>query len=455
MNPTEALVTFAVRMDGKSLPPDVVHAAWRSILDCLGVALAGSVEPCGQIIAAQAQSQGGSPESVIWGSGARVSAGNAALANGTAAHVLDYDDVSPSMPGHPSVPVLPAVMAVGERLGSSGRAILEAFLVGLEVECKLGQFTGQETFDVGWHGTTTLGVIGAAAGVGRLMGLDVTAMRRAIGIAVSQACGVRQNFGTMTKPLHVGRAAESAILAVELVQRGFTASETGIEGMFGYWDMFGGPLSRDGDALAQAMGNPFDVIKPGIHFKVHPCCSSTHAAVDSALQITGGLSADAIEGITVDIPYTAPLVLIHHQPKTALAGKFSLEYCVAAALLDGCVTVNHFRDEAVNRPDLQALLQKVEYRVPDAWQKGAGPWKLDSARVEVRLKDGSVRRGATDLPRGNAANPLGDDELEAKFLDCASSALGGAQASKVLALVQALEGIRNVGELTQNLMVPA
>lgn len=456
MGPTEALARFAVEMDGGSLPAPVVHATRRAILDCIGVALAGSLEPAARIVAAQVLSQGGVAESAIWGAGAaRTSAQHAALANGTAAHALDYDDYILAMPGHPSVPVLPAVVAVAERLHASGAEALAAFLVGFEVEAKLGAFSGQQAFDVGWHPTSTLGVIGAAAAVGRLLHLGVPEMRHALGIAVSMAGGVRQNFGSMTKPLHVGRAAQSAILAAELAQRGFTSSPTAIEGEYGYWDMFAGALNRDGDALARVLGNPFEVAKPGVSYKAWPCCASTFGAVDAALQVAGGLSDQAIDSVMADVPYTVPLILIHHRPTTPLAGKFSLEYCVAAALLDGRVTLGHFTEEAVRRPDLQSLLRRVEYRVPEDWQKGAGPWKQGHGRVEVRLKDGSVRRGVTTVPKGDAANPLGDEELEAKFLECAARALGEGRAKDALELVRSLDRLDDVRRLTEMLVAPA
>lgn len=456
MGPTEALARFAVGMDGRSLPAPVVHAVRRAILDCIGVALAGSLEPAARIVATQVVGHGGVAESAIWGTGAaRTSAQHAALANGTAAHALDYDDYILSMPGHPSVPVLPAVVAVGERLGASGADVLAAFLVGFEVEAKLGAFSGQQAFDVGWHPTSTLGVIGATAAVGRLLGLDVPAMRCALGIAVSMAGGVRQNFGSMTKPFHVGRAAQSAILAAELAQRGFTSSQVAIEGEFGYWDMFAGALNRDGDALARTLGNPFEVTTPGVNYKAWPCCASTFGGVDATLQVTGGLSDEVIDRVMVDVPYTAPLVLIHHRPTTPLAAKFSLEYCVAAALLDGRVTLGHFTEEAVSRPDLQSLLRRIEYRVPEDWQKGAGPWKQGHGRVEVRLKDGSVRRGVTTAPKGDAANPMSDEELEAKFLDCAALALGEGRAKDALELVRSVERLDDVRHLTERLVAPA
>ncbi|HSB77966.1 MAG TPA: MmgE/PrpD family protein [Candidatus Methylomirabilis sp.] len=452
MGPTEALARFAVEMDGRSLSAPVVHAGKRAILDCIGVALAGSLEPAARIVTAQVLSHGGAAESVIWGAGGeRTSAQNAALANGTAAHVLDYDDYILAMPGHPSVPVLPAALAVGERLHASGAAVLASFLVGFEVETKLGAFSGGQAYDVGWHPTSTLGVIGATAAVGRLLGLDLSEMRHALGIAVSMAAGVRQNFGSMTKPFHVGRAAQSAILAAELAQRGFTSSQEAIEGQFGFWDVFAGALNRDGDALARTLGNPFAVAKPGVSYKAWPCCASTFGGVDAALQVTAGLSDAAIESVTVDVPYTAPLILIHHRPTTPLAARFSLEYCVAAALLDGRVTLSHFTQEAVRRPDLQSLLRRIDYRVPEDWEKGAGTWKQGHGRVEVRLRDGSVRRGATTAPRGDAANPMSDEDLEAKFLECASLTLGEGRAKDALELIRSVERLDDVGRLTDML----
>ena len=449
---TESLARFAIETKTSSVPSDVVHAARRAILDTIGVALAGSVEPVSRIIADHARDQGGATESAIWGTSKRVGALNAALANGTSAHALDFDDTHEAMRGHPSVPVLPAVIAMGERLGASGADVLAAFAIGVEVECKLGRLAGYEPYDRGWHVTATHGVVGATVAAGRLAGLSIDQMCQAIGVAVSHAGGVRQNFGTMTKPLHVGRAAGSAIFAVELVQRGFSASPEALEGDVGYLAVFGRSADYSVDDLSSTLGNPFELVSPGVNVKVYPCCAFTHAAIDLALELSGDLSKQAINRVVVSVPYAAPLVLIHHRPRDPLSAKFSLEYCVAAALVDNAVTLTHFIDPVVLRDDLQAVLRLVEYVVPEEWQAQCGPLKTGQARMDVHLDDGTVRHAETDAVRGSSARPLSDTELATKFLSCAELSLGLDQSEEVLELIRGFEQLPAVSELTRRLV---
>lgn len=456
MGATEALASFAIGLESASFPPVVVREARRHIIDCIGAALAGFTDPCARIITTVARSYGGRPESTLWGDGSRVSAHNAALANGTISHAVDYDDTNYAMPGHATVAVLPAVLAVGERLGVSGAEALAAYVAGVEVESKVGMLTGQDSWDFGWHTTSTLGVIGATAAVGRLVGLDTRSMRHALGIAVSQASGVRQNFGSMTKPLHVGHASWSAILAVDLAQRGFTASERAVEGEVGYCKVFGGMRDREDNAIAQTLGHPFEFETSRMSIKAFPCCGSTHGSIGAALRVCSGLWESDIESVMVEVPYTAPLILIHHRPTTPMAAKFSLEYCVATALLHGRVMLSQFTEAAVNEANVQSLLRRVNYRVPDEWQKGAAPWNMANARIEVRLKDGSVRRASNSVRKGDAiVDPLSDDELEAKFLDCAAVALGHVQARQLLDLLGGFERLKNVRSLTERLVANA
>lgn len=450
MGPTDQITRFVAEFDGTSLAPAVRLAALRSIIDGIGVALAGSVDPAGILIAAQAVSQGGTPEASLWGRSDRVSPQNAALANGTICHALDFDDVSRSMPGHPTTVVLPAVWAEAERRAISGRRLIDAYIAGVEVACKLGRLIGPTSYDLGWHNTSTVGAIGAAAGVGVLAGLNVDATRRAIGIAVSRASGARVNFGSMTKPLHAGLAAQAGILAVELAERGFTASDVSIEGPAGFVALFGDQSNRE----LPPLGDPFDLVSPGFDLKLYPCCAATHAAIDSARVCGQDINPGDIEQVTVEVPYNTPLLLIHHRPTTSLQAKFSLEYTTAAALLDGTVDLNSFREDSVNRPEAQQLLRKVSYQTPAEWQAGSGNWTLSSARMEVRLRDGSRRSSETIYPTGTAEQPLSTSDLEQKFLSCAEVALGETGAGVVLEALQQLENCDDIRTVSALLTFP-
>lgn len=451
---TAAFADFAVRTDAAALPEDVIHAARRAILDTVGVAVAGVDEPASRVVADYVHDTGsGAAESVIWGSKARVSASAAALANGTAAHVLDFDDAHPHMRGHPSVAVLPAVIAMGERVGASGLDVLAAFAIGVEVACRLGQLAGTEAYDRGWHVTATHGVIGATAAAGRLAGLTVEQMRMALGLAASHATGLRQNFGTMTKSYHVGRTGEFAIQAVEMIQRGFTASPVAIEGEAGYLAAFGRGTELAEEDLATVLGNPYALVDPGVNVKVYPSCAFTHAPIDLAIDLGRDIAQEDIERVVVDLVYSAPNILIHHRPRDPLSAKFSLEYCVAAGLLDHEVTLAHFTEPVVLRDDLQAMLRRVEYVVPDEWRDESYQFQTGRSRLAVHLRDGTVRRDETFAARGSAEKPLTDQELVDKFLACAGITLGRDQAEQVLEAVLNLSHGSSVTELTRRLIL--
>ena len=447
------MADFSVRPRA-SLPAAALRQARHHVIDCIGVALGGWADPCARIVSAHARRQGSVAESTVWGSVARMSAQNAALVNATLAHALDYDDTAYAMPGHPSVSVLPAALAMGEKVSASGADVLTAYIIGVEAECKLGMLTGQDSWDYGWHSTSTLGVVGATAAAGRLAGLDAKAMRNAFGIAASHACGLRQNFGTMTKPLHAGHAASAGVEAVELALSGLTASETALEDKFGYCEVFGGPRQRSDGAISMLLGNPYEFETDRVSIKAFPCCGSTHGSIGAALQVAHALDAAEIDSVMLEVPYTAPLILIHHRPTTSMQAKFSLEYCVATALLHGRVRLGQFNEQEINNPAVQSLLRRICYRVPDEWQKGAGQWNMANARIEVRLRDGSIRRGHNSVRKGDAIkDPLNQEELETKFLDCASIAIGEAASKRLLDVLREFDQLPGLDLLIQRLAV--
>lgn len=452
---TAELARFAVETPTDGLPAELITAARRAVLDTLGVAIAGANEPASRIIGDYIQDQNPVDECVVWGTSNRVRASGAALINGVAAHVLDFDDTHDAMFGHPSVPLLPAVVAMGERVGASGADLLAAFAIGVEIECAFGELVGPAAYDRGWHATNIHGVIGATAAAGRLAGLTVDQMARAIGLAASHAGGVRQNFGTMTKSFHVGRAAESAIVSIELVQRGFTASSVGIEGSAGFLDVFGRSGEVDEATVAASLGNPWALVDPGINVKLYPSCAFTHGAIDLALDLSGDVASGDVESVMVEVPYATPLILIHHRPEDALSAKFSLEYCVAAAVVDGAVTLDHFKDDVVMRDDLQAMLRQVDYSVPNEWSDPTAAAQFGLSRMTVHLRDGTSRTGETASSRGSASKPPSQEELEAKFLSCAGSVLGDGRAMALLEVVSRLESQNDFVELTELLALPS
>jgi 2-methylcitrate dehydratase PrpD len=443
MGATEKLAHFAVDTSYDSLPEEVVTAAKRAVLDTLAVAIAGCREEAAAIIIAHVRELGAAGEAGVVASGFQTAASEAALANGTLAHALDYDDVSTSMLGHPSAPLLPAVLALAEKTGASGKDVLLAFVVGLEVECKVGSAIGAGHYARGWHPTATLGTLGAAAACAKLLRSDVAATRAALGIAASLAGGTRQNFGTMSKPLHAGIAARNGVLAASLAAKGFTADASIIEAPLGFLHLFGvGEV--DAEKAVASLGQPFDIISPGISVKLYPCCYATHRALDAALQLhkQTDIEPGRVARVEVRVSRGTAIPLIHHRPQTGLEGKFSMEYCLAATLLDGRITLASFSDEAVQRPQAQELLRRVEMVEGEQGQPIVGP-----ATVTVILDDGSQHSRHVETPRGDPKAPLTWEELVAKYKDCAAGILPDAAIARSAAIIAELEAATDVGEL--------
>jgi len=447
VNVGERLARFVV--EAESIPDDAVHQAKRCLLDTLGVALAGSREESARAVAAWLGDQGGRTEAVVLGRALRLPAADAALANGTAAHALDFDDVSLPMRGHPSAPLLPAVLALSEASGSSGRDILTAFVLGFEVEAKLGRAIGGPHYALGWHATSTLGTLGAAAACARLLRLDAGRTQMALGIAASLASGLQANFGSMTKPLHAGWAARSGVVAAQLAARGFTAGAEALVGPSGFLRAMSGGAELDLTPFG-ALGEPFEIVAPGVGVKLYPCCYATHRAIGAVLDLRAqhGIASANVTEVCVEVNRGGLLPLRVEPPATGLEGKFSLEYCLAAALLDGAVGLSSFIDEAVRRPqalELTAIVKAAEG--DEAAEFPIGGY----AEVRIVLRDGTDHAMRVDVPRGDPSRPLSWEELAAKFRDCAGVALPGGDVDAALRLIERLEGLDDVKGLTEAL----
>ena len=433
------------------LPAEAVQWARVGLLDMLGVTLGGSGQPAA-LIALQALDLAPGP-ALLLGHERRVGALDAALVNGTASHALDFDDSNNTMGGHPSAPVLSALIPLADELGVCGRDFITAYVTGFEVECKVALAVNFHHYQKGWHPTATLGVFGAAAACARLMGLGAQRTATALALAASFASGLKANFGTMTKPLHVGHCARNGLLAARLAQRGFTANAANVfEHEQGFLDVFNGPGTYDTAGAIARWAAPLDIVSPGIAIKQYPCCGSTHPAIDALLALVRQhrWSPDDIERIEA---WIHPRRLKHTnrpRPASALDAKFSLQYVLARAVLDGHVALEQFEDDAHADPRVKSILPRVAVGAYDETMFDAS--NHFAAAVRVTLRDGSVHHNRVEQALGRtSAHPLPQALLEAKFARCAGGVLQPGAAAAVAEKVQHIEELRDLRQLTREL----
>src|SRR3989441_2588594 len=347
-----------------SMPPAAARArAAQAVLDTIGVTLAGASEPAARIVQAVVSAEGGDACRIL-GTVARASASNAALANGTAAHALDYDDMCFVSLAHPSAPLVGAAIASAEVSAASGSALLDGYIAGFELEGRLGSVMNPRHYERGWHCTSTLGTIGAAAAACRIFGLDAETTSHALAIAASEASGLKENFGTMVKPLHAGLAARNGVLAALLAKRGMTASARAIEGRQGFLAAMDSER-RSIDGAAADLGARWEIIETGITVKLYPSCAGTHPTIDALLDLRRRerFTADDVEAIDVGVDPIVPTILIYDRPSSGLEGKFSMPFCAAAAVVNGRVGIETFDAAQLANPAVLALQSRVTMRV--------------------------------------------------------------------------------------------
>lgn len=417
---TGAVAEFVVQSDTSTLPEGALGLAERALVDTVGVALAATSDPTvAAIWAALGHRLPSGPSSVLT-QPRRTQPDEAALLNGTAAHALDYDDVVDDLIGHPSAVLIPTALASSEESGASGRELLDAYCVGYQVENALAAgLSIDRHYARGWHSTATLGVVAATATAARLLGLDTTQVRHALGIAGSLAGGSRRNFGTMTKPLHAGLAASHGIQACLLALSGFTADPEHLEAPLGYFALYGEEVSLE--ASVETLQGPWLLGRRGLNVKRFPCCYYAHRAAGAALDLAHeDLDADDVEDVVVTVQPGGLAPLIHHAPMTGLQGKFSLEYIVAACLIDRELNLRSFTDSSVRRDSAQRLLSVV--RVEESDVPAVGPPEVEGgyAAVRVRTRHGDCLERRLDIAPGHALSPLSEQELADKFRDCLS-----------------------------------
>lgn len=439
------------RFVSSSAPPAAARArALSAIIDTFGVALAGASEECARIVL-EVLAQEGAGNCSVFGSRVRASAGGAALANGTAAHALDFDDMCFVSLAHPSAPLMAAALATAELTGASGHALLDAYVVGFELEARLGRVLNPAHYQRGFHCTSTLGTLGAAAAVSRLLALDPPSVAHALGIAASMACGLKENFGSMVKPLHAGLAARNGVLAGLLASGGMSASARALDGPQGYLFAMSAE-SNTLDAACADLGSHWELVQSGIAVKLYPSCAATHPALDAVLDLRREhrFTAADIKAVEVEVDSITPTVLTHARPSSGLEGKFSMPFCVAAALTDGAVTLETFADDRVRDSRLVALLSRVVMRAEPELDGVAEP--MTQVRVRIALRDGRSLRREQSGARGHPGRPASEPELEAKFIACARRQLSEPRAREALTQLRALGARANVRSVLSSLL---
>ena len=393
---------------------------------------------------------GGGAKRVVGGGGRRLapSASEAAFANGVASHALDFDDSHPGSRGHASASLVSAVLAAGEVARAGGRDVLAAYALRPAGAGKIGRALGPGHLQRGWHPTATIGVLGATAAAARLAGLDADGLQRAWGLAASQMGGLVRNFGTMVKPFHAGQAARCGVLSAWMAGEGLSADGDILDGKGGALDTYRGADGLSMDELLGSLGKPWEVIEPGNYVKRWPCCYSGHRTIGGLYKLIERhrLKADEIEEVTIGFLPGGDSALVSRDPKTGLEGKFSVEYMVAALLLDGALTLETFTDARVRRPQARALMRKVR-RAAIADDKvysgiaGYNDLAVTTARGRFELR--------VDHVPGSPAWPMSEEDRAAKFMNCAARVLGDAGAGRLLELAQRCHALKDVRELAR------
>jgi 2-methylcitrate dehydratase PrpD len=453
---TDYVGKFVSQAKYEDIPGEVVELGKKSILDGLGLALAGSKAQTGSLCRRYLERIGVCDgQSTIIGSARKTSPRFAAFVNGVSIHADDFDDTQLAVAKdrvygllvHPTVPVLPALLALAERGGVSGKQLTLAYHLGVEVECKIAEAISPRHYQDGFHSTGTCGPFGSAAACAKLLQFEHSQILNTFGLVASQSGGLRENFGTMTKPYQAGHAAESGLVSAELVALGWTAAGQILEADRGFFHAFGG--SYDPAAIMDRLGRPWTFVSPGISLKPYPSGSLTHPAMTELARMieANNIQAAQVEKIDVGANHNMTTTLLHHQPKTGLEAKFSMEFCIAILLLEHEAGLKEFSDKVVQRADVQEMIRRVNFYV-DPEAESAGYDKMTSL-LKIHLKNGSSIAGRADFGKGSPANPMTFEEAAAKFRGCAGYAdWPKVKTERIIAFVRALDSAPDVRALS-------
>jgi 2-methylcitrate dehydratase PrpD len=452
---TKEAAAFVANLKFQDLPDEALRIARRCILDGLGLMFAGSDQPCTNIVRRQSMGLGRVPEAIVLGSEAiRLAAPLSALVNGTAGHAMDWDDTQLSVTPdriyglltHPTIPPLAAGLAVSEKIGKvSGKDFLTAFLAGFEVECKIAEAIRPDHYKKGFHTSSTVGTFAAAMAAGKLLGLSESQLCHALGSSASMAAGIRANFGTMMKPVHVGRAAFSGVSAALWAADGFEACPDGLDGQWGFFHVMGGGFDRE--KIVGCLGKPHTIIDPGVSIKPYPCGVLTHPSMDAMLSLVKeyDLRPDDVTEVVLCAGYNILNPIRYHTAQNELQAKFCMPFLLSAILISRRAGVKEFTDHYVNSAPVQAMIRRVRTEFDPAIE--AKGYEKIRSRVEVVLKDGrKIVRDSGEAYRGGPDNPLSDKDLQGKFTDCSDKLLDAKARQAIFAAVAGLDTITDMKE---------
>jgi 2-methylcitrate dehydratase PrpD len=452
---TKGLSRFIAGTNYADLPAEAVTAAKLGILDHIGVTMAGSQDPSGRIISDLVRENRSAPEATVVGWRYKASCSLAALANGSASHVLDYDDCldfPDSGLAHPTAATMAAALAVGEKEHISGRDLITAYLLGIETYGKIGLICKESWVGKkGWEWTGVLGVMGAVTAVSRILKLDEDHTETALGIAASLSSGLIRNFGTMAGHLHAGNAARNGIEAGYLAQKGYTGRHGIIEIPAGFYNAYTGiedPAAPEVlEGHLKALGNPWNILKPGLMFKAFPCCHIGHFGADAGLQLRSKHSLDwrQIAAIEFRVPSIMGKEIASPEPQTGVEGRFSLGYILSRALIYGRLRIRDFSDEGVKDPASRQLMRKIKF-VTMAQDRQNGVFGYQE--IVLKMNDGQVYSCKVEHPKGEPQNPQTAEEFEAKYRDCAETGhFEEKTATRIKDLVLDLENVEDVSQI--------
>ena len=454
---TAAIAGFAGSVPTADIPRGVVERAKIHILDSLGLALAGSVSGPARIVRDDIAAQGfGGPGSAVIGTAMSAPPRFAAFANATAIHADNFDDTTPQVRAertggiHASGAVLPVVLALGQSGGASGMEILKAYLSGVEVASRLNHAIAARHYGDGFHTTGTMNVFGAAVAAAVLTGLGRAETANALGIAASQASGVRRNFGTMAEILHPAQAAQAGITAVDLAARGLTAAGDALHGPVGYFAAAAG--GYDATEIVGRLGKPWVFENPGVWIKPHPNGALTHpgAGCLMALLTEHDVVPEQIDRISVKTNDRVLKTLIHHDPADGMQAKFSMEFTLAIVALDRRAGLGEFTTQMLNRADVRAMMQRVDYA---AYETAGDGYTNVTTLIDVSLHDGRVISGRADHARGSTKSPMSFDEVAQKFRECAAYCRHPEDKTATIeSMVSGLEGLETMDSLLNALV---